>query len=603
MQKILRIFKRKKRGIRLTPMRCVFVAVLAYWALALIPSTSPDISSVVSTIPNTLYNDTAITLPFTALSDGKHKMTLYKVVLNYKSGPSRWRIIGDDCIRKIFVNTQTIEFAGAGDPCNIYTGIAIDLSPYLAKGVNSVSVLVEDSGGSYAFNMKPASALPGLFDVVGMVPPMLLNMLAAAVFMYYACRFLVRQKIDGLSIGLFILTAIVSLNFLHISNNGTYTNDLGWHLGYINYVATHWFNPYGYTAWTITHPPLYYYVAAILVKLNLAVIALPEATILRFLSWVFFLVFHCYNLLTLRRAGFKGITYYACAALLLLWPGNMHLASKINSEAMYYAVSAISFYYIICWYQVGTRRDLMFAVIATSVAMTVRTNAVIIGLLLASLMIVAVLRGRLSVRDFADKAWRPVYAIVIVCALVCLGGLVLGSYVIDDNMVTALSPAHPSPFNLNHYLSLEHSFANPFNTWEGRQGFIEYLLKTSMFGEYGWTSPKIAIAMNCCVVFLFWYAALPWIIAKRAEWRDMLPHILYMVFSFLFVIYFSLCIRDWASQDARYIYPVLISFVVFFGRSHLYYRQREMMVLTWLGPLVALAFSVLSVYFFWNNPR
>lgn len=585
------------------PVRYVLLAVLLLCGLLwLVSNSSITSGKILSTID--MKASKAIALPYSARSNAESRWLIYLVTIDHKIySPVKWRIVVDDCIRGININGQPLDLStGKGNACDIHSGIRIDLSNHLKKGSNLLEVHAEDYGGGYAFNIIPIPLLPHFFPILEGLDSfftLLFNGFVSSILILYFCRFLLGGNVDYISIGLFILSAVVSLHYLHISNNNAYTNDIGWHLNYINYVSQNWLTPYNYSSWTSNHPPLYYYIAAATIRLNEAFIGLDYLTALRFLSWVFFLLFHTFNLLILRRAGFTGIGYYACVALLLLWPGNAHLPSKINSEAMYYAMAAISFYYTIIWHQEGTQRHLMKAIIFAGIAFIVRTNAVIIFSIIGSLMLVALFRRSLSIRDFFTKPWMKTAAVFLLLSLISVGGM----FFHEDNSMLVGIVRRFAHFPLTHYLSLGHSFADPYFNWSENTGFLEYLLKTSMFGEYSWSFRSLGTALNYLVVAIFWYSVLPWLFASRSELKGMLPYMLYLPISVCFVIYFSVLVGDYASQDVRYIYPSLVCFVVLFGRSQAFYVQRGMWLLGWLGPVLAMGFTILSTYFFWNNFR
>lgn len=550
----------------------------------------------------------AISLPHSAASDERSKLLLYRITINHTFySPSEWRIIVDDCIKEFKINGQPVDLSRAkGNACDWRTGITLNLSDYLKRGANTLEIKAEDVGGLYGLKIAPVVSPLKLLPTLGEIHPtlpLLFNGLVAFALIVYFCRFLRKQGVEYLSISLFILSAVVSLHYLHISNNDAYTNDVGWHLGYINYVLHNWLTPYAYSTITSNHPPLYYYVAAGALYLNELFIGLPDNTMLRFVSWGFFLIFHSFNLLTLRRAGFSGIGYYACAALLLLWPGNAHYASKINSEAMYYAITAISFYYTVSWHQDNKQHQLMSAIIFAGIAMMIRISAVISFATIGALVLVALCRRRVSIRDFFSSQWVGTTAILAGCFLVAFGGIIY--YGGNTSVFEAMVDKSGRPFfPFTYFLSLNYSLDKPFNDWNtDGDGFIAYILRTSVFGEYVWTSPDIAVAMGCFLVAIFWYALLPWLFVNRAQWQGLLPYALNLLCSLGFLVYFLRLTNTLAAQDARYIYPALICFVVFFGKSHAIYTQRGMWLPGWLGPLLVIGFTALSTYFFWNNFR
>ncbi len=423
---------------------------------------------------------------------------------------------------------------------------------------------------------------------------------AVVTVMIAFCNFLVQRKVDRASIGLFLLAEIISIHYMHISLDDSYTNDLWWHMSYVDYILVHWLSPYGYSAQQSSHPPLWYYIIAVLHRFTHNVLGIYDLLLFRFVSWVFFQFFNAYNLLTLRRMGFTGARYYTCAALLLLWPGSAHLASKINSEAMYYAAEAVSFYYLIGWYNENNERDLKRCILFAGLAMLVRTNTVMLFMLIGILMLIALYRGRVRFGQFFTRQWMMVWATLVVVFILNFGNILFAS---GSNVLDGMDHKGPM-FPLTHFISLHCSFTKPFTTWyDYDQGFLEFLLKTSMFGEYLWPSPILAAVMDAMMLTLILYVIAPWFFAKRDYARGLMPYGLYAIISIAFVIFFSWVIRDYPSQDARYVYPLLLCFAVAFGRSHAFYTQQGMVRLSKAGLWFAAAFLLVSNYYFWVNWR
>ncbi len=75
------------------------------------------------------------------------------------------------------------------------------------------------------------------------------------------------------------------------------------------------------------------------------------------------------------------------------------------------------------------------------------------------------------------------------------------------------------------------------------------------------------------------------------------------IIGLMYLIYFCAIGHGGAYQDARYIYPSLMCFVIFFGKSYEMQKARGEVALTALGPLLVACFTGLSVFYFWINYR
>ena len=412
-----------------------------------------------------------------------------------------------------------------------------------------------------------------------------------------------RWGIDALSCILFLVWATVSLHYIHISNNYAYTNDVGSHIYRVKFMASHWLEPYGYSGWEAHHPPAYYYIAAVGLKVCNAFGVIPRLTMLRFMSWVFYVVFSMYSLRALNLSRLPKFSYHLCAMLFLLWPAGFHLASKINSESLYYALYAIAFYHILKWYEQGKKRHLMKALLWAGASITVRTGGIIILTIVAALVIIALFRRRILLRDFFTKGWIGVGIFLLLCMVINMGKVIFYHYPLANHLGDAY--ALQAPYDIGRYFHVNYIYTlqHPFNDWTDNQSFWDYVIKTSLYGEYIWPSPELAKLLNFLLMTIILYALLPWVSARRSNWSHMMPYALNGIIGLMYLIHFCAIGHGGPYQDARYIYPSLMCFVIFFGKSYEMQKARGEVVLTALGPLLVACFTGLSVFYFWTNYR
>jgi len=313
------------------------------------------------------------------------------------------------------------------------------------------------------------------------------TLLTAAVFLAAVAHWLYQRGVDRISLALFIAAGVVSLHYIHISDNAAYTNDVQAYVAHVIFVGEHWLDPYGYVGWGDHHPPLYFYLAAAVALAGHGFAKVSLLTVLRFFSWVAYLGFNAFGLLTLQRAGLKGRGYYACAALLLLWPGGLHMASKISNEPLFYACYAAAFYYAVRWYQEGSPRMLWWAVGLAGLSLMVRGNAVILFVLIALFLGVAWYQGKAYAARLSRWQWASLALWLALCVLIDSGkwlgwgpdqpqfasimemntftddGFCRGYQAIDEYLGYGDVYEYP----LSHYLSFNYSLMlkQPFNDW------------------------------------------------------------------------------------------------------------------------------------------
>lgn len=422
---------------------------------------------------------------------------------------------------------------------------------------------------------------------------------ASAVF--FGVVWLKRTGEGIFTLTIFCIAALVSLHYLHITDNELYTNDVAGHWERFRYILAHWRDPFSYNGWQKHHPPLYYYIVALANWLTGMVAPISDLTVARFISWLAYLIFNAYGLRTLRKADLSMPAYYTSAALLLLWPGGFHLATKISPEPLYYACYAVAFYYTIIWYQRGDQLNLIRAFVMASLAILVRTSAIILFAVISTLAIAAFIRGRFRIEKKHLKQWILCGLFLIACAIINSTGIYM-SQVSPKDHFGIIRFFHSQEPSISHYVSINFSYfiENPFVTWNINQTLPDYLLKTSLFGEYTWPWPFLGNALNIILVGIVIYLILPWFISTRAQRTGILPYVIGLVVPLTAHIIFIMVTWNIPSQDVRYIYPSLVCFIVFFGKSQGMYKERGALLLSYLGSVMVAVFALTAIIFFWT---
>lgn len=401
----------------------------------------------------------------------------------------------------------------------------------------------------------------------------------------------------------FAAAALSSLFYIHVSSDDVYTNDLGGHLRYIRYIDTHTFSPYHYQdAWEGHQPPLYYYLAAAVRTLTREWIGADHYfTALRFLSWSFFSVFLLYGTLTLHRLPLSAFARGVATLVFLFWPLNLHMASKISNEPLYYALYAACFYYAFAWYQAGRRRDLAIAWILAGIALLARGNALLLFPML--LLIMAMKPGTLQQIKQAKGYSLLLGLWVADCLLLYFRRWMEYLHEPTEIFSKLSGPAYIGQkveFGLTKLLHFDAGslLLNPFVRFTNREMFWDCFFRTMLFGEYRWLGTGMAITL--CVGALFWLMlAIAGGILSRHSRQTMFPIWIAALFPICVHIGMMWWKSTWTYQDARLIYPFIIGVMgcLAFALSHVNGRRR------WVVLLLAIGFSCLSVGFFIAHPR
>ncbi|HLI85696.1 MAG TPA: glycosyltransferase family 39 protein [Bryobacteraceae bacterium] len=376
------------------------------------------------------------------------------------------------------------------------------------------------------------------------------------------------------------------------------------HLQYIEFVTYHVSLPPSAFCFECYQPGLYYVLAAPVYALARAAGIFDPFVALQYFAlawfWVFLIVAARIARLWLPRRRDELLA----AALLAFWPGGFLESVRVSNDLPLYACFAICLYFLLRWWNTGTGRDLS---IAASVAAC--------GILIKAAMAVAM--GAIGIlalyRMFSQRGesqpWRPYLGPISVMAAGVVAYGVL-------NLVKAGEQAHnwralylgeawkglaPSMYVGNswkQYLTLDGSyfrvpFVDSVATGTGKEYFWNYVLKSSMFGDYHWFRKPVervlAFVMSPLLLGMAALFGAGVVRSLRASARQSLPLLVVTCLLFLALFLHRFLTPYSANNDFRFIYPALIPMVLLFVEG-----TRGLAA----GRGLALAFCALSAAFY-----
>ena len=489
------------------------------------------------------YEDSGVSLP--------SKVAMYTISIRKGLVGVRSALVKpDDCVRRVVVNNVDLPLPG-GNRCFGPVPVEVFLEPYLASGLNTVVLTVENTGGPYGLRL---TYVPETLVVVGY-----LLIVAAGAYVAHL------QRVPSGHALVFVMIAIpYFLYWLPYYGNRGPSNDLQGHIGYIQHMSKDWAHPYAYTGRERWHPPTYYSIAGPVYRFG-AWLGMDPLTSVRLLSLGLFSVFSAYAVATLRLVSqaTAALSFKVAVSLLVFFPTSVLMATRISNDIALYAAWSASFFYLVRWYQRLSATDLRNVLIATAVAISVKSNAAIVVGMVAVVAIVVFLERRVSIRSLYSS---PV-AIGVGCLI--LGGVInVGRLLFADTPIGQASALHfgesgrDSP-TLFHYVSMDVSelTQRPFRAGGIDPGFWPYVVRTMTFGEYQWRYPGFATILVVGVFILLVSTALVTaarIVADRSSARRDAPLLIGFIIPVLGLGLFHYVKRWSVCQDFRFIYPVIV---------------------------------------------
>lgn len=443
-----------------------------------------------------------------------------------------------------------------------------DLSPYVKEGPNEINITL--SGNDWHVPVYISSVWFGEHW-----PSTLACM---GLFLMAAAWLLVIARALGLDDGAAIILALGMGYFalwLHIWPDLRYTNDLDGHLAYLRYMSDRWNHPYGYAWKESFHPPLYYFFAGMAYKLASTTGLLHPLLAVRMFSLLLYLTFCCYGLRTLREAITReNLPYYIGCLLVVFWPSSILFATRINNDIALATVWAAAFYYLARGHRERSTTDLYLAITLTGLAFMIKSTAFIIAAIVGSVILCVLLSGRIAWRSLKSKGFTLSVLLLLLGITVSFGRLIYTSFD-PDAAQTHFGGARHDPADLHHFLTFSAAqfVREPFITFYSEPGFLNYFLKTMLYGQFSWRTfafvswwpQAINVTLLAFLVMTFWGSI---VAVYEKRWReDQLPHLLAIFWS-IAALAVLMVLKQWiVGQEFRFVAPMLIPLVILFVRG------------------------------------
>ncbi len=477
------------RWYSLAVVLCSVLAGAAY--LYLIPQTTSlvidDQEQDVPSIPSDFYREWNVGTLSLDL-----KFQLHNIY------PRRFSLYVDACLKKLLLNGHYISVPKLD--CTDLQIAPIDIGEYLQPGENTLSTSLNNRGGWVGLILFPS--LSDRFIVAIAFLLFVLPLLCIAI------RF--RGELKPHFWGMAAVLGLGSLwRFAYVVSTPLTLrqHDIDAHTEYISWVLQNWSIPDFADGQAFFHPPLYYFLCALLMKFCLALglsqaMELPITQVLSFvISTTTLLVvgaISCVALPEVRRRWLRLLF----VGLIAFLPGAVFQCARIHNDPPAQLLIFCSILSLAQWWHGHGKHYWLRAVLFTALAcLTKMTAASILG----PLFILCLLNDREKI----GVKFRQASTALIILA-VSLGGFlwlrhlegqkyVVGN--IENNNPILFSKDDFYSFTvLNPLKTLEFIYNDPWADNARRRFMWEYTLRSALFGEYkfpahiAWASSGMLLA-------------------------------------------------------------------------------------------------------------
>lgn len=486
----------------------------------------------------------------------------FDIVSHYGFAYDMW-IIPDDCAEVITIDGVTRNLSDVHNHCNFAKGFVLsdsELAPYKNSGTTHYSVLMKNKGGpgGMALFVKMTSNIGYMINV--------LTFISFAMIFALIAR---RLRLGKTLIVLLFVGIVFRCFFFSAIPYKKFSMDVEGHISYIQYVVEKHSIPDNDECWSCYHPPVYY-VSAVPSYLLSGFLGFPGTSGLQTFSLMLSVLTTFFGLLFLRKI-LEGRTLILASTLWIFWPLMTMVAPRIGNDQLFYLFHVLCLWAGISYVKEGHGKYLITALVATALALWTKTTAVVT----LGMLFVFMASGFFAKTEIKRPSKSEIVAwslfVVLVAAFVVQK--VMGSDLVGNaDSLNSSMRVQNEAFNYL-YFDLRSFLEYPWTScWKGSMGrdfFWNFVLKTSLFGEWDMLPTAngrfCASMMSALLLGLIVYGV-------RGFWKTRLGLVQWILLLqgiafFGALVALRLKYPFACSNDFRYILPVLLSIVPFVARG------------------------------------
>lgn len=511
-------------------------------------------------------------------------------------------IVSEGCVESLVVNNKPFSTSvPARSACGSKVGIPIPSESYFSPAPHAFSIILKNNGktaGKFSLEQPLIRAIP-----------VCIFALIALVIVFLCSRQAPFSK--SVTAVLFVSILLRSIYFFQTEANvRTYdVFEKGGHLDYVLFVLKNLKLPDPSQGWEYHQPPLYYVVAALALKICKVFQPQDIMLFLQGLSLLFITGFLVYGALLIRHFFTDRRQQLLCISLFAFWPAGVIHSTRIGNDSLTAMLSVATIYYLSKWLAYRSRRSLILTGGMTFLSPLCKASALAAAATASLLSFCALVQG-----TFHRSKVKPFLFITSLALLGISLSFAFKHFLAQDptsdwlvgKVMQSLNPRlivpnAPKDFLFPDFtIYLSHPFTDSWKDELGRQNFWNYLLKTSLFGEFQFKPESLQLVALLLGVLLLVQVALTLttcLLKGNSFQRSISPLAIFLILSILSLAVFRLKAPSASNADFRYILSCLPAFCVISVRGASRLPNLRFFPLRILAYVAQISFVSLSVLF------
>lgn len=539
---------------------------------------------------------------------------VYTFDLNLAFSKDRKLIIHpNDCISKVLINGGEYVFEKKQDLCDKEDGVLVDLSRYAHIGKNFINIHMQQRwhGRSIILSVDGRDGVQ--FTVFIIMTWLLWVMITGMIF--------TTNLPKNYKIILSVLFAVVLwLSYTYFANSfyTKWSHDAYWHIDYIKIMVNGNFLPSANQCRVCYHPPIYYFLSAIIYKISQFLHILNPYIVIRRAGMILYTIIGLFFGIRFLYLVFqrKPIAFWCSTLLLLFWPLNYYYGPRIINDNLFYMFSFIFLYLLVSRYKHGSK------IFETHKNIPIRTFIVLILWLFTKsnfiiwlpLLLITIYKN-FSLRDNDKWLFKKslmnnikkgyvyyIYAIAIVVWYMTFQAIFKSKEIVGNVSIFWLIGYIWDVDLFRTFTSFDYNSFIHNTKWRWNQSldesefFWNYIFKSMMYSEIGvYEKFKTLLAQRLNFIFFIFIILVFINLFKSSKEK------LFYVVGFIVPIV-SMMIYRWiypyiASMNYRYIFPHILFFLYFLVEDIQLANLKNIKIITYMKILLIGIFVGLCIMF------
>jgi len=506
----------------------------------------------------------------------------------------------DDCLIALKVNNQDVLNSKMNQPiCGSERGYDLDLKPYLKIGSNQVMVSLHNEGGALGLYWQNSLSDPINFILILLTLILILAILSLLIMVIDSSPLIT----IFLLFGGFILRCI----YLMYTRFNVREHDVPGHFQFVDYVQTHFRLPDINYCYQCHQKPLYYIISGIYLKIIGFFGFTNPFSSLQFLNLILFMFMMIFGLVLLKKNLKNKLSFLSAGLILVFWPSGIIHSIRISNDILYYFFYILGLLFINIWFRSKKNQFLIWGIIIALLGLLTKVNTIA---LLCLILILVIYRNRFNFKHLV--VYFVGFLILMFLFLIpyvkqkqvsqTLLSRITRSDQIDGRLQVGNKPVNYLFFDLQTYM--HEPFVSAWEDRTGRQYFWNYLIKSSLFGEFSFNkewSRDLAVVMSFVALLMIGFSSLSIFFVNKKNYRAVAFFGLSLLLLLTMFIFYRIRFPAACNTDFRYIFPSLISFAFIYGFAIEKAGEKNLILVRYFGLVLAICLSLLVNVFFFVN--